>query len=228
MKANKTVIAVVMDRSGSMASMKDAPIEGFNVFVRDQSEIPSECLMSYIQFDDRYEVVHNLLDIGKVPPLTSATYSPRGSTALLDAIGRTIDELGRTLAAMPEDERPEKTVLAIFTDGYENASREYRAQQVADMIAHQREKYNWQILFLAANLDAIATAAQMNIRRDTVMNFAASDVGTRAIYGAVGQSVRDYRENKTKGVVIEASVKDEEQGLLSKAPIKPDKTDGTN
>jgi hypothetical protein len=165
MNKNLTEIAYILDRSGSMQAMVEPAIAGFNQFLREQIEAPGNARLTLVLFDNEYLVPCDGLPIEEVVELDTTTYVPRGSTALLDAIGRTINELGARLAAIPESARPGQVIIAIFTDGYENASRQFDLHKINDLITHQRENYNWQFLFLAANQDAIATAAQMGIDR---------------------------------------------------------------
>jgi hypothetical protein len=172
-------IAYVLDRSGSMQSLASDAIGGFNSFLKSQKELEGRANFTLVLFDHEYLVVHKNVDIQRVPDLDARTYVPRGQTALLDAVGRTIDDLGAHLAAMPEAQRPGKVIVAIFTDGLENASRVYTTERLAESIKHQQEKYNWEFLFLAANQDAIASAAKIAIPASQAMNFVASPMGVR-------------------------------------------------
>jgi uncharacterized protein YegL len=166
----KTEIAFILDRSGSMASMTNAAISGFNEFLAAQQATldddgnPMPATFSLILFDNEYLPVHNRQDIHIARPLTLETYVPRGSTALLDAIGRTVDYVGGELANTPESNRPAKVIIAILTDGEENASQNFSMADINQRITHQTEKYQWEFLFLGANQDAIATAARMGIQ----------------------------------------------------------------
>ena len=134
----KCDITVVLDRSGSMEAVADDTIGGFNHFVKDQREEAGSACLTLVQFDTEYEFVHRALPIAEVPRLTRQTFRPRGGTALLDALGRSINETGARLAAMPEAERPGRVVFVVLTDGEENSSREFHAAKVGQMIAHQR------------------------------------------------------------------------------------------
>lgn len=176
----KTEIAFILDRSGSMESMTHAAISGFNEFLKAQQATvddegkPIPATFSLILFDHEYLAVHNRQDIQTARPLTPDTYVPRGSTALLDAIGRTIDYIGQELAATPEAERPAKVIIAILTDGEENSSRQFSMEDINRRITHQTEKYQWEFMFLGANQDAIATAARMGIHARHAATFAAN------------------------------------------------------
>ena len=189
-----TEIAFVLDRSGSMSSVAESAVTGFNEFLRDQQAAPGEARFTLALFDDEYLLPVNALPVGQVPLLNAATYVPRGSTALLDAIGRTVDDLGARLAATPEAERPGKVIVAILTDGYENASQRCTIRDVSARIRHQRDHYNWQFLFLGANQDAIATAAQMSIGAHDAATFQADAAGARASFKSTSRKASAYRQ----------------------------------
>jgi uncharacterized protein YegL len=174
-----TEIAFILDRSGSMQSMTHAAISGFNEFLKAQQDTvddhgkPLSATFTLILFDHEYLAVHNRQDIQTARPLTVETYVPRGNTALLDAIGRTIDHIGNELAATPEADRPAKVIIAILTDGEENSSQIFSMADINQRITHQTEKYQWEFMFLGANQDAIATAARMGIHARHAATFAA-------------------------------------------------------
>ncbi len=195
MKDNFTRIAIVLDRSGSMESCKESTVAGFNEFIRTQREIPGEATVKLVQFDDQYETVFDK-PLKECPELTQNTFAPRGSTALLDAQGRTIVELGRELAALPESERPSKVIVVTLTDGLENASKQYNLDKIGEMIREQRDKYNWDFVFLGANQDAIATAAAMSIPLPSAMSYSTSNAGVAATMAAVSHYVGAARKGK--------------------------------
>jgi hypothetical protein len=193
MKKDKTFIGFVLDRSGSMESIRDDTIGGFNAFVEEQKRVAGECTMTLLQFDDRFETPFADQPIHKVRPLTRDSYVPRASTALLDAIGKMITETGARLKALPEDERPEKVVIVILTDGYENASREYTAARINEMIAHQRDVYRWEFTFLGANQDAITSAAALGIPAHSSVSFASSGAGVSNVVRSMSANIASYR-----------------------------------
>ncbi len=176
MKDRFTRIAIILDRSGSMESCKESTVAGFNEFLRTQRELPGEAAVKLVQFDDQYETVFDK-SLRDCPELNQNTFVPRGSTALLDAQGRTIVELGQELAALPEDERPSKVIMVTITDGLENASKNYTLEQIAAMIKEQRDKYNWDFVFLGANQDAVKTAAAMHIPLSSAMSYSTTRAG---------------------------------------------------
>jgi len=195
MRNNFTRIAIVLDRSGPMESCKESTVSGFNEFIRTQQELPGEAMVRLVQFDDRYETVFDM-NLKLCPELTQNTFVPRGSTALLDAQGRTIVELGKELAALPENERPSKVVVVTLTDGLENASKEYNLERIGELIREQRDKYNWDFVFLGANQDAIQTAAAMNIPLPSAMSYSTSKAGIAATMAAVSHYVGSARKGK--------------------------------
>lgn len=195
MKNNFTRIAIVLDRSGSMESCKESTVSGFNEFIRTQQELPGEATVKLVQFDNRYETVFDM-NLKLCPELTQNTFVPRGSTALLDAQGRTIVELGKELAALPENERPSKVIVVTLTDGLENASKEYNLERIGELIREQRDKYNWDFVFLGANQDAIQTAAAMNIPLPSAMSYSTSKAGIAATMAAVSHYVGAARKGK--------------------------------
>ena len=193
MKEGFTEIISLVDRSGSMQSILDDAIGGFNIFLAAQQRQPGEAELSLILFDHEYQVVHQAVDIQQVEPLNQDTYVPRGSTALLDAVGKTIDAVGERLAATPESERPSQVIISILTDGYENASQTYSKPKVAEMIKHQTEKYNWAFEFQAANMDAFAAAKELSIAPDRVVQFEATSQGVREAFAQQSQRISAIR-----------------------------------
>lgn len=190
--ASLAEIAVILDRSGSMQSIASDAIGGFNVFVEAQAQVPGEARLSLVLFDDQYEVPFKSIPPVEMPPLTSATYIPRGSTALLDAIGRTVKKMTTSFAARPVEKRPGKVIIAILTDGQENASTKYTQAHIADLIAEKRAQ-GWEFLFLAANQDAIATAARYNIAREDAASYTATPAGTNAVFHEMSARVSRKR-----------------------------------
>ena len=193
MNPHLTEIAYILDRSGSMRPMQEPAVAAFNDFIKVQLDVPGDANLTLIQFDDVYEVHIFAKPIHDVPLLTAATYIPRGSTALLDAIGRTIQEIDRRISALPDAEKPGKVILAIFTDGEENASEEYTTHQIGDLIRLYRDQKDWEFLFLAANQDAIATAALMQMDIGTSGNVNYSTKGIQSTGNAMARKVRAMR-----------------------------------
>jgi hypothetical protein len=200
MKSGYTDISIVLDRSGSMQSVKSDTIGGFNAFLEDQQKAGGEATITLAQFDDVYEVVYSAIPLANAKPLDDKTFVPRGSTALLDAIGRTIHGTGRRLEGMPESKRPEKVIFVILTDGEENASKEFPPQKINEMISHQRDVYKWDFVFLGANQDAITTAANLGVPTQNALTYVANSAGTQQAFGSLSKNVANYRAGRSRGV----------------------------
>lgn len=199
MNPTLTEIAYILDRSGSMAPMTEAAITGFNAFLQEQLDEPGDANLTLLLFDNEFLHPNERTPLQDVRPLDATVYVPRGSTSLLDAIGLTIDGLGAKLAKEPEEKRPAKVIVAIYTDGYENSSSRYTLQQINGMITHQREKYGWEFMFLAANQDAIATAAQMGIDGLMSSSVQFSAKGMSDSSAAFARKVRSMRKQARTG-----------------------------
>lgn len=182
MRENLTEMVFVLDRSGSMRSLTADTIGGFNELIEKQKKLEGDAYITTVLFDHEYELLHDHVALKDVAPLTDREYFARGSTALLDAVGRTINTVGARLATMPEEERPAHVVFVITTDGMENASCEYTAKQVREMVAHQQQKYSWQFVFLGANMDAVSEAGKLGISAKYAANFAPSRRGVSQMY----------------------------------------------
>ena len=180
MNTHLTELAFILDRSGSMGHLAGAAIEGFNHFLHEQQSAPGRARLTLVLFDDEYLVPAQSLPVAEVVPLDERSYVPRNTTALLDAIGRTVDALGARFSSLPERDRPAKVIVAILTDGLENASTHYTWKDIASRIKHQTEVYRWDFLFLGANQDAIATAAQLNIAAGNAATYNADGIGVRS------------------------------------------------
>ena len=171
MKKNLTELVMILDRSGSMSGLERDTIGGYNGMLKKQRETEGEVLVSTVLFDHNIEVLHDRVPLDKVPEMTEKDYYVRGSTALLDAVGGAIHHIGNVHKYAREEDRPEKTIFVITTDGMENASRMYSYDRVKEMVERQKEKYGWEFLFLGANIDAIATAVRFGIYADRASNY---------------------------------------------------------
>ena len=193
MKKGLTEIVFLLDRSGSMAGLESDTIGGFNAMIEKQRGEPGEALISTVLFDNETEVIHDRIPLDRVPALTEKEYFVRGCTALLDAVGGAIHHIGTVHKYAREEDRPEKTLFVITTDGMENASHFYTYDQAKAMIQRQQEKYGWEFLFLGANIDAAREAARFGIRADRAANYYADSVGTEVVYEAVNEAVCQVR-----------------------------------
>lgn len=191
-KPNSTEIIFVVDRSGSMTSIAGDMRGGFDAFIAKQKETPGDCKVTLTQFDDHYDVIYQAKPLNEVGSLA---LEPRGSTALLDAIGRTINETGDRLRKMNEAARPSQVLFVIITDGQENCSREFSRERILKMITVQRETFSWEFVFLGANQDSIATAQDIGISATNAVTFNASAAGTGGLMRGLSANVSRYRSS---------------------------------
>jgi hypothetical protein len=188
----KTKIICILDKSGSMSSIITDAIGGFNTFLKDQQSIDEIAIMDILLFDHEFVKIIDNVNINDVKPITNQIYIPRGSTSLYDAIGLTIDSELDFLAENPEN-RPDKTLCVILTDGEENSSRNYNQNQIKLMIEEMENQFNWNFIFLAANQDAILTASNIGIAAGKSMNFAPSGEGISVAYDKINKATKLYR-----------------------------------
>ena len=193
MKKNLTELVFILDRSGSMAGLEADTIGGFNAMIEKQKAAGDEAYVSTVLFNHESRVIHDRVSVQNVKPLTALDYQIGGSTALLDAIGGAIHHIGNVHKyARPEDV-PEKTLFVITTDGFENASRRYDADEVRRKIKRQQEKYGWEFLFLGANIDAVETASHIGIERDRAVTYRSDSKGTRLNYEVLSDAITHVR-----------------------------------
>ena len=184
-----TELVFILDRSGSMAGLESDTIGGFNSMLAKQKQEPGECLVSTVLFDNETQVIHDRVPLEKIPDLTDREYFVRGCTALLDAVGGAIHHIGNVHKyARPED-RPERTMFVITTDGMENASRRYNYVKVKAMIEHEKGKYGWEFIFLGANIDAAKEAARFGISADRAVRYQCDSVGTALNFEVISEAV---------------------------------------
>lgn len=184
-----TDITIVLDRSGSMHAIREDTIGGFNRFLADQKAIDKPATLSLVLFDHEYTPLYVGRDLRAAEPLTNETYLPRGSTALCDAVGRTIVATGDRLRSMPEEKRPSRVLFVIVTDGLENSSQEYTRSMVRSMTRHQAEKYGWTFVYLGANQDAFSEAERIGIARNFAGNYLANAQSVGATYSTASNNI---------------------------------------
>lgn len=189
-----TELVFILDRSGSMDSLAEDTIGGYNSLLKKQKELPGKAMVTTVLFDDQYEVLHNGEDLNKVEPLTSATYYARGCTALLDAVGRTLMDVDAKYKGLADFMKPSKTMVVIITDGMENSSREYTYEKVKRMISARRE-IGWEFVFLGANIDAEAVAENIGIDRNRAARYSANGKAVRRSYEVVEDMAAQVRCN---------------------------------
>ena len=177
MREELTEIVVVLDESGSMDDIKDDVTRSYNRFLDEQKKVSGEAIITLVKFNTDVKFLYNRVNINAEPQLDKSNYNPDGSTALYDAVGKSIDDLGIRLASLDESQRPRKVMMVIITDGEENASREYTSTRIKEMVEHQTTKYGWQFLFLAANQDAALGGSAIGIQYNSCINFEATAQG---------------------------------------------------
>lgn len=195
MKKGLTEIVFIMDRSGSMSGLEADTIGGFNGTIEKQKCETGEALVSTILFDNESEVLHDRIPLEKIEPMTTKQYYVHGSTALMDALGDAIHHIGNVHKYARDEDRPEKTIFIITTDGYENSSRKYSADQVRQMVTRQKEKYGWEFIFLGANIDAVKTARTYGINEDNAANFVNDKKGIALMCCAQSTIISSIRKN---------------------------------
>jgi uncharacterized protein YegL len=193
MKTNITELVFILDRSGSMSGLEPDTIGGYNAMLKKQKDEQGEAIVTTVLFDDNYQLLHDRINIKGVSLITEKDYFVRGTTALLDAIGRTIQKIANAQKHTMEDQRPDKTIFVITTDGMENASREYTYEKIKKMVENEKVKYGWEFIFLGANIDAISTAARFGIGSDRAANYNADSEGTKLNYETVCYAVSELR-----------------------------------
>jgi hypothetical protein len=210
-KKNATHICLILDRSGSMMSIREDVAGGVNAFLKEQREAPGECTFTLAQFDDQnpFEVLYDHVPIKDAQDLGEA-YRPRGNTPLFDAVGKGIVLAGEKLAALPEHERPERVVFVTMTDGLENASREYNAAKVSEMTKHQKERYGWQFMYLGANQNAQEVATSAGIVRTAAVTY-----DTKKIAAAMKISSNKVAQYRASGQSVAMNFSDEDRRALS-------------
>ena len=204
MRKDLTEVVFILDRSGSMSGLEADTIGGFNSMIEKQRKEEGEAFISTILFDDQTEVLYDRVPVGKIEPMNDKQYYVRGCTALLDAIGGAIHHIGNVHKYAREEDRPEKTLFIITTDGMENASRSYTFDKVKKMVERQKERYGWEFLFLGANIDAIEVAGRFGINADRAINYECDSEGTKLNYRVLSETVSAVRRSKSKVEMGEA------------------------
>lgn len=196
MKKNLSELVFILDKSGSMAGLEADTIGGYNAMLSKQQKAEGEAIVTTVLFDHDYELLHDRINVKGISPITEKDYEVGGTTALLDAIGFTIQKIVNVQKRTSEEERAEKVLFVITTDGMENASREFTADKIKKMVQMQKEEYGWEFLFLGANIDAVSTAARFGIEEDFAVEYHADEVGTQLNYEAVSEAVSNLRSGK--------------------------------
>ena len=196
MENNTTELVFIIDKSGSMSGMESDTIGGFNSMIEKQKKEEGKCYVSTVLFSNDNEVLHDRMNLCDVNPLTEKEYQVGGCTALMDAIGGAIHHIGNIHKYSRPEDVPAHTLFLITTDGMENASRNYSSRQVKEMIKRQEEKYGWEFIFIAANIDAVETADTIGIRRERAANYRQDKEGYEKMYAVMSEVVCSVRKNK--------------------------------
>jgi uncharacterized protein YegL len=212
-----TWLIFVLDRSGSMAKIKADMVGGYNQFIAEQKKVKGKCVAFLYQFDDVYEAVYEDQDIQVVKDLTDETYVPRGWTALLDAVGKTINVINERIAKLPEDKRPDKVLVMTVTDGEENSSKEFQGDKIKEMINHQREKWKWEFAYIGANQDSWKIGSSMGLSAGTTCNYVASAAGVKGMFNALHESTTRYRSLSSADFKFDKDTADEDDKDAVKA-----------
>lgn len=194
MKKGLTELVFILDKSGSMSDLETDTIGGYNAMLEKQKAVEGECYITTVLFDNNYELLHDRIDIRAVSPITEKEYQVGGSTALLDAIGRTIHKISNAQKHTADGYRAEKVLFVIITDGEENSSREYSAEKIKALIEQQKKNYGWEFIFLGANIDAVETAGRFGISANRAQNYHADREGVELNFRVMSEAVKTFRE----------------------------------
>lgn len=216
MKNGTTELVFILDRSGSMSGLESDTIGGYNAMLKKQQEESGEAIVTTVLFDDNYELLHDRTNIKGIKPITEEEYYVRGSTALLDAIGKTINKIVNATRHTAKEHQAENVIFVITTDGMENASREYDHHKVKEMIEHQKARYNWEFIFLGANIDAVSTARDIGISEDRAVQYHADGEGTILNYNVVSEAIINLRANKEVDATWKEAIEKDYESRQSK------------
>lgn len=199
MNNNLINLVIILDRSGSMSIIWTDMIGGLKAFIEEQKEFANKnnknIKITFVIFDDQYEIICDYISVNEFE-FEENKYMPRGMTALLDAVGKTINKIGESLNKKLENEKPGKNLIVIITDGEENSSIEFKKEQIKRMIEHQKEKYNWDFVFLGANQDSFAEAGGLGINKNSTMNYQANSRGIKMAFGSISNYAKSYCQDK--------------------------------
>lgn len=209
MKINLTELVFILDKSGSMSGLESDTIGGYNALLKKQREEPGDAIVTTVLFDDNVEFLHDRINVKGICPITEKEYYIGGCTALLDAIGTTINKILKVQRNTNEEGLADKVMFVITTDGMENASKEYNYEKIKKMVEWQKEKYSWEFIFIGANIDAISTAAKFGISSDRAANYNADGEGTRLNYEAVSHVVSELRASRPITESWKANIEDD-------------------
>ncbi|QHJ71265.1 vWA domain-containing protein [Planococcus halotolerans] len=197
MKNEMTELVFILDKSGSMAGLEKVTIGGFNALIEKQRKLEGDVRVTTVLFNQSYKLLHDRINLKGISPLTEEDYEVGGTTALLDAIGSSIQKIGNAQKRTSVEERADKVMFVITTDGMENASCEYNYKKIHEMIGRQKQKFNWEFIFLGANIDAVATAQQFGVGEEFAVEYHADAEGTQLNYQVLSEAVASFRTGKS-------------------------------
>ncbi|MCR4813712.1 MAG: hypothetical protein K5879_02660 [Lachnospiraceae bacterium] len=209
MKKGLTEVVFILDRSGSMSGLEADTIGGFNSMLEKQKKEEGDAVLSTVLFDDRTEILYDRLSVSKAEPLTDKQYYVRGCTALLDAVGGAIEHIAKVQKELPEEEKPEKTLFIITTDGMENASRHYDYAKVKKLVEKKKKKHGWEFIFLGANIDAVEVAGRFGVAKNRAVRYECDGEGTRLNFEVMSKMVSCARTCDSSAT-LQAALDDEE------------------
>lgn len=228
-KPNFTHIVALLDKSGSMVSVQNDTIGGFNTFIEEQKKVPGEATLTLVQFSDKCETTYSDVPLAHVAPLSALTYRPSGWTALNDALAKTVRDVGAKLAAKPENERPSKVIVLVMTDGEENRSVEFSGthglKKLSSIVTHQKETYSWEFVFIGANIDSFATADLYGIGRGMTINYTSNSVGQQNAFKSLSKGMAEVRSAAFYGAAAPANFFANDASLEAVDSVKLDTSD---
>lgn len=198
MRKGLTEVVFILDRSGSMSGLESDTIGGFNSLLEKQRKEEGEAYISVVLFDDVSDVIYDRVPVSKVEPMNDRQYYVRGCTALLDAVGGAVHHIANVHKYAREEDRPEKTLFIVTTDGMENASHIYTYAKVRQMVEKERNEYGWEFLFLGANIDAVNVADRFGIQAERAINYESDSIGTQLNYNVLSDALSAVRKSKSR------------------------------
>ena len=213
-----THIVLVLDRSGSMEAIKSDAIGGYNEFIKSQQAVPGKATFSLAQFNHNYDLVQDFVDLKNAKVLDNKNYQPGGTTALLDAVGRTALAVGERLSALEQGARPGKVVFVILTDGMENASKDYTRDRIKEIIKEQQEIYKWQFVFLSSDIDSFHDAQKWGIPASNTLSMGATSESAKLAFASIGATLCSYRRGASANMGFSPADREKQEKEKKKAP----------
>ncbi len=217
---NYTHISIVLDKSGSMRNISSSIISGFNEFINDQKKVKGKATITMAQFNQDYTLLHDFEPIKTISELTVSQFQPSGMTALLDAMGKTMEDVRLKIKTMKKEEKPNKVIFVFITDGLENCSSKYKKEEINNMINTQKDEEKWEFVFIGANQDAIQEGSHMGIRANSSITFSATDVGAKMVFSSLSESMSSYRSCVDNAYSFSEKDRKNQEKILKDNPIQ--------